>query len=124
MKAHRVLLVATWLFCGSVSNLIAQGPTPRSERALDRLRSNIEQITKSVDTNWGIYIKCIDTGEEIARNITFQQVSQPTWSVPILRMPSHVLQSTLPTILVTNEQHQHQSAAQTACSRPAKLAGG
>ena|ERR1039457_233800 len=35
---------------------------------LARLRSNIERITKSVNADWGIYIKCIETGEEIAIN--------------------------------------------------------
>jgi beta-lactamase class A len=38
-------------------------PTPVS-----RLQSNIERITRSVNARWGIYIKCIETGEEISIN--------------------------------------------------------
>src|SRR5215831_3741338 len=48
--------------------LQAQTLQREQQAALNRLRSNIEQIAKSVDTNWGIYIKCIETGEEVALN--------------------------------------------------------
>src|SRR5689334_10443484 len=47
------------------SRASAQAPAPAG---LDRLRSNIEQIARSVDTHWGIYIKCLETSEEIAIN--------------------------------------------------------
>ena len=40
----------------------------RGGAAFDRLRTNIEQIARSVDTHWGIYIKCLETSEEIAIN--------------------------------------------------------
>ena len=33
---------------------------------LDRLQSNIERITRSVNATWGIYVKCLETGEQIA----------------------------------------------------------
>ncbi len=46
-------------------SLLAQAP-PQSP--IDRLRSNIEQIAKGVDTTWGIYVKCLETGEEVAIN--------------------------------------------------------
>ena len=42
--------------------------TARGGAAFERLRNNIEQIARSVDTHWGIYIKCLDTSEEIAIN--------------------------------------------------------
>jgi len=30
------------------------------------LKTNIERITRSVNAKWGIYLKCVETGEEIA----------------------------------------------------------
>lgn len=44
--------------------LAAQTATPPAP--LDRLRSSIERITKSINATWGIYVKSLDTGEEIA----------------------------------------------------------
>jgi beta-lactamase class A len=40
---------------------------PNSNRwtPLNRLQSSIEKITRSVNAKWGIFIKCIETGEEI-----------------------------------------------------------
>jgi beta-lactamase class A len=45
----------------SVSVALGQTPAP-----LARLQNNIQQITRSVNATWGIYIKCLETGEEIA----------------------------------------------------------
>jgi beta-lactamase class A len=42
--------------------LAAQPPAT----GLARLRANIERITKSVNAQWGIYVKCVETGEEVA----------------------------------------------------------
>src|SRR4029453_10946661 len=56
-----------------------QLPTP-----INRLRTNIEQIAKSVDTNWGIYIKCIETNEEVALNADQVMDTMSVIKVPIL----------------------------------------
>src|ERR1051326_166401 len=41
---------------------VAQKPTqpPAPPTGLARLQANIEQIASSVDTHWGIYVKCDD----------------------------------------------------------------
>ncbi len=39
---------------------------PQQVSPLDRLKANIERITRSVNAKWGIYLKCVETGEEIA----------------------------------------------------------
>jgi len=39
---------------------------PQQVSPLDRLKTNIERITRSVNAKWGIYLKCVETGEEIA----------------------------------------------------------
>ena len=45
--------------------LFAQQPT-LTPAPIARLQANIERITKSINADWGIYIKCLETGEEIA----------------------------------------------------------
>jgi beta-lactamase class A len=65
MKTLIVSIVALLSFANA---LHAQTPQRPSQAPLDRLRTNIEQIAKSVDTNWGIYIRCLDTNEEVAIN--------------------------------------------------------
>src|SRR5206468_3013678 len=61
--------------------LAAQTGTPAP---LERLRSAIEQITRSVDTRWGIYIKCLDTGEEIAMSADQSMDTMSVIKVPLL----------------------------------------
>ena len=59
-----------------------QRPAPPT--GLARLRSNIEQITSSVGTHWGIYIKCLDTNEEIAINADEQMDTMSVIKVPLM----------------------------------------
>lgn len=49
-----------------------------------RLRQNIERITRSVNAQWGIYVKVLDTGEEIAINADKQMDTMSTIKIPIL----------------------------------------
>jgi beta-lactamase class A len=60
----------------------AQQPSPPSPP--DRLRSNIEQITKSVNAKWGIYIKCLETGEEIAINADEAMDTMSVIKIPLM----------------------------------------
>ena len=46
-----------------LTSALAQQPAPIP---LSRLQASIERITKSINADWGIYIKCLETGEEIA----------------------------------------------------------
>ena len=52
-------------------------PTP-----LDRLQSNIERITRSVNATWGIYIKCLETGERIAIH-----ADEPMDTMSVIKIP-------------------------------------
>lgn len=51
---------------------------------LARLQANIERITKSVNADWGIYIKSLDTGEEIAINADRQMDTMSVIKIPLL----------------------------------------
>jgi beta-lactamase class A len=54
-------------------------PTP-----LDRLRLAVERITQSVNATWGIYVKCLETGEEVALNATQQMDTMSTIKLPLM----------------------------------------
>ena len=51
---------------------------------LARLQANIERITKSVNADWGIYIKCLETGEEIAINADKQMDTMSVIKIPLM----------------------------------------
>jgi beta-lactamase class A len=51
---------------------------------LQRLQSNIQQITRSVNADWGIYIKCIETGEEIALDADKQMDTMSVIKIPLM----------------------------------------
>ena len=60
-----------FLMCGS---LFAQS----------RLQQNIERITRSVNARWGIYVKCLETGEEIAINADQQMDTMSVIKIPLM----------------------------------------
>src|SRR5262249_48484284 len=61
----------------------AQQPQqPAPPTGLARLRANIEQVASGVDTHWGIYIKCLDTNEEIAIN-----ADEPMDTMSVIKVP-------------------------------------
>ena len=49
-----------------------------------RLRQNIERITRSVNAQWGIYVKVLDTGEDIAINADAQMDTMSTIKIPLM----------------------------------------
>jgi beta-lactamase class A len=51
---------------------------------LQRVRSAIERITKSVNATWGIYIKSLETGEEIAIDADHQMETMSTIKIPLM----------------------------------------
>lgn len=57
---------------------------PLQVSPLDRLKTNIERITRSVNAKWGIYIKCIETGEEIAINADETMDTMSVIKIPLM----------------------------------------
>ena len=51
---------------------------------LDALRDNIERITKSVNAKWGIYVKCLETNEEISLNADEQMDTMSVIKIPLM----------------------------------------
>ena len=65
--------------------LAAQAPQPSPTPApLERLRASIERITKSANATWGIYVKCLETGEELAADADRPMDTMSTIKIPLM----------------------------------------
>jgi beta-lactamase class A len=65
--------------------LASAGAQPQPPVApLARLQANIERITKSINADWGIYIRCLETGEEIAINADKQMDTMSVIKLPLM----------------------------------------
>ena len=49
-----------------------------------RLESNIQRVIRSVNATWGIYIKCLETGEEVAINADQQMDTMSVIKLPLM----------------------------------------
>src|SRR5438093_1160810 len=52
--------------------------------APSRVEENIARITRSVNAQWGIYVKCLETGEEIAIDADRQMDTMSTIKIPLM----------------------------------------
>jgi beta-lactamase class A len=57
----------------------AAAPAP-----IARLEANIQRVIRSVNATWGIYIKCLETGEEIAINADQQMDTMSVIKLPLM----------------------------------------
>src|SRR5437868_7604784 len=57
---------------------------PAAPAPLARLKASIERTTKSVNATWGIYVKSLDTGEEIAIDADRQMETMSTIKIPLM----------------------------------------
>ena len=80
MKTN-VLRIFAFLFI-AFSACAAQ--TTQVPQAIDLLKGKLEQISSGVSADWGIYIKSLDTGEEIAINADSSMDTMSAIKVPLL----------------------------------------
>src|SRR5450756_1164047 len=78
-----VVCVSLVLLSGRVMAQAQQPPATRPA-PIQRLQSAIERITTSVSATWGIYIKSLDTGEEIAINADRQMDTMSVIKIPLM----------------------------------------
>src|SRR3954453_23017548 len=71
-----------FLLVGLASLACAQPPA--AQNPLSRLESGIQRITKSVNAQWGIYIKCLETGETIAFDADRQMDTMSVIKIPLM----------------------------------------
>ncbi|HEY2018440.1 MAG TPA: serine hydrolase [Bryobacteraceae bacterium] len=69
------------LLCFTAVAVAQRGAQP-APAPLKGLEANIQRITRSVNATWGIYIKCLETGEEIALN-----ADQPMDTMSVIKIP-------------------------------------
>src|ERR1700758_411408 len=81
---RRTILLLLLLTTVALAQAAAQPEQQTPATGLARLRANIEQIASGVDTHWGIYIKCLDTNEEIAINADDQMDTMSVIKVPLM----------------------------------------
>ena len=58
--------------------------TQPASTPLQRVQSSIERTTRSVNAAWGIYIKSLETGEEIAIDADRQMETMSTIKIPLM----------------------------------------
>jgi beta-lactamase class A len=74
---------AAAIIAGMVTALAAQQP-PAAQTPLQRLQASIETITRTINATWGIYIKSIETGEEIVVDADRQMETMSTIKIPLM----------------------------------------
>ncbi|HSM85495.1 MAG TPA: serine hydrolase [Candidatus Limnocylindrales bacterium] len=57
---------------------------PAAPKPLDLLKQRLQTISQGVSADWGIYIKSLDTGEEIAINADAPMDTMSTIKIPLL----------------------------------------
>lgn len=75
-----VLAAALLLLC-PFSSFAQTAPAPKP---LDLLKHRLETISQGVSADWGIYIKSLDTGEEIAINADHAMDTMSDIKIPLL----------------------------------------
>lgn len=63
------------------ASLLAQPPP---QTPLQRVQASIERTTRSVNATWGIYVKSLDTGEEVAVDADRQMETMSTIKIPLM----------------------------------------
>jgi beta-lactamase class A len=82
MNGWKVSLLATSLLL-SVTTVRTQ-PQPPAQTPLQRLEVSILRITRSINAAWGIYVKSLETGEEVAVDADRQMETMSTIKIPLM----------------------------------------
>src|SRR5215470_13468403 len=69
------------LFLAALPAIAQSAPAPKP---LDLLKTKLETIAHGVSADWGIYIKSLDTGEEIAINADAVMDTMSAIKIPLL----------------------------------------
>ena len=78
---HKLIPIgAVALAVAAPVSLAQTGPPP----PVQRLQRDIERITRSVNATWGIYVKSLETGEEIALDADRQMETMSTIKIPLM----------------------------------------
>jgi beta-lactamase class A len=70
--------------CLATAAAAQQAPASNQPAPIARLEANIQRVIRSVNATWGIYIKCLETGEEIAINADQQMDTMSVIKLPLM----------------------------------------
>ena len=74
------IAAGAWAVC---ARPIAAQQAP-SQTPLQRLQASIERTTASINATWGVYVKSLETGEEIALNADAEMETMSTIKIPLM----------------------------------------
>jgi len=80
MRTHRLAAAFVVL---SMPLALAQAPPP-AQTPLQRLEASIQRTTRSIQATWGIYVKSLETGAEIALDADRQMETMSTIKIPLM----------------------------------------
>jgi beta-lactamase class A len=83
LNSNRSTLALSALLLFSAFPALAQ-PAPAPPKPLDLLKQRLQTIGQGVSADWGIYIKSLDTGEEITINADQVMDTMSTIKIPLL----------------------------------------
>jgi beta-lactamase class A len=78
------LFAAIALLAGLTAGATLNAQQPSAPTPLQRLQAAIERTTKSVNATWGIYVKSLESGEEIAIDADRQMETMSTIKIPLM----------------------------------------
>ena len=84
MIRTRSLALPLAMLAWTAAVVAAQPAAPAPVPPLERLRASIERVTRSVNATWGIYVKSLETGEEIAINADAQMDTMSVIKIPLM----------------------------------------
>jgi beta-lactamase class A len=84
-RQPHALLLALALIAGSALHAVLLRAQPgQTQSPLQRLQASIERTTRSVNATWGVYVKSLDTGEEIAIDADRTMETMSTIKIPLM----------------------------------------
>ncbi|HXH06111.1 MAG TPA: serine hydrolase [Vicinamibacterales bacterium] len=78
----RIAGIAVCLLAGIAARPAAQAPAPPSPR--ERLLAELGRLTRSVNAEWGLYAKLLESGEEIALDADRQMDTMSVIKIPLM----------------------------------------
>ncbi len=72
------------LMAGLTGSAKAGGQAVPQQTPLQRLQASIERTTRSISAAWGVYVKSLETGEEIALDADRQMETMSTIKIPLM----------------------------------------
>jgi beta-lactamase class A len=83
VKGGRIAGAALTLALLAAGATLSAQPSPPST-PLQRLEQAIQRTTRSVNATWGVYVKSLETGEEIALDADRQMETMSTIKIPLM----------------------------------------